>query len=247
MKTALNKNSQTIIQLHADINEILELESNICKYNSDMEERQILTELRQTYSKLESKAESILTQCESGKVPSQVQTAHLEKICKSLSKAPVCYGHFVRELFTCELSRPVLSKQMVEIHFQLKMAHPVTDTYKSALLFSMPMTIPGTVFNRQYNITDQKPQVEKSSIKSDTRNDKQILRDALKSILESLKRRSIQNVHHKLNLADIPEIIAEKMVILLVFDEKIVKFTVENIMFVMTPMQINNKSNVYAL
>ena len=111
----------------------------------------------------------------------------------------------------------------------------------------MPMTIPGTVFNRQYNITDQKPQVEKSSIKSDTRNDTQILRDALKSILESLKRRSIQNVHHKLNLADIPEIIAEKMVILLVFDEKIVKFTVENIMFVMTPMQINNKSNVYAL
>ena len=48
----LKKDKQTILQLSADLHELNELKSNMCKFNTGVSVREILNELRQTYSKL---------------------------------------------------------------------------------------------------------------------------------------------------------------------------------------------------
>ena len=60
------------------------------------------------------------------------------------------------------------------------MIHLFKDTYKSAPLFLMLMKISVTFFKRQYKITYLKSRFRRSSIKIDTQNDTQILRDELK-------------------------------------------------------------------
>ena len=188
----LKKDKQTILQLSADGHELNELKSNICKFNTGVSVREILNEIRQTYGKLEQKAESILVQCESGKVPIQVETAHLKKICQSLSGATICYGHFVRELFSCELLKPILSESSVKILFQLKMAHPVNESFQSSLLFTLPMTIPGRTFNREYNISDKN---QKNTMNSKTPIQEELLKHAFEPLMKKATTVEISRTH----------------------------------------------------
>ena len=86
--------------------------------------------------KLETKATSILTQREYGKVLSQVQTAHLWKIWKFLSKAQVYKGLFVRELLIWEIFRPVLSREWLESNFNLKWLS-LTSCYLQVCIYAL--------------------------------------------------------------------------------------------------------------
>lgn len=229
---AIERNSKVLLTLQADQKEHEQLRSTVCASTQHLSEALYLSELRSTQGQLEFKYELILRNCARNLVPDQIDTAVLTKICTAKSDSGRCYGKAVRSLFSCKLTKPLITTKKVGIRFILTMQVPIEELYRSYRIHSIGVPYQSNAIDVTTNYTkNDENQSSKESENKLQKTSKQQIQDVLRELLfkddknENRKRREILNTYHYLKIKELPEIAIEFEGDLITFRESSCKTT----------------------
>ena len=204
LRSAIDKNSKVLLTLQADHQEKEHLRQAICSASEHLSEELVLTELRSSQSKLEFKSELMLRSCSSQIVPDQIDSALLTKLCTSQSNSPHCYGKAVRSIFSCELTKPLISMEVVGVAMILTMSIPLDESYDSFRIHSIGVPYRSDAVDVQTNISIAK--AEKKPIENNL-NVEEALRNIFSQLGKSRNRRELVSTYHFLRVNSLPDIV----------------------------------------
>ena len=209
LRLAINKNSKVLLTLQADQQEKEHLRQAICTSSKHLSEELVLSELRGSQSKLEFKSELMLRSCSSQIVPDQVDSKLLTKLCTSQSNSPHCYGKAVRSIFSCKLTKPLISMEVVGVSMILTMNIPLDESYESYRIHSIGVPYSSGAVDVQTNLTDAK--AEDHTTGPENKSNDRVVEEALRSIFNKLgqqrNRRAVVTTHHFLHVDSLPNIV----------------------------------------
>ena len=206
LKLAVEKNSRVLLTLQADRQEKEHLRQAICSASEHLSEELVLAELKSSQSKLEFKSELMLRSCSSQIVPDQIASSLLTKLCTSQSNSPHCYGKAVRSIFSCKLTKPLISMDVVGVAMILTMHIPLDEQYKSFRLHSIGVPYRSNAIDVQRNISDPPIKTETVTVKNNP-DVEEALRHIFNKIGQSRQRREIVTTHHFLRVTSLPDIV----------------------------------------
>ena len=227
LSQAIERNSKILLTLQADRKEHEQLRSTVCASNQHLSEALYLSELRNTQAQLEFKYELILRNCAGNLVPDQIDTAILTKICTAKSDSGRCYGKSVRSLFSCRLTKPLITTKKVGIRFVLTMQVPIEELYRSYRLHSIGVPFRSNAIDVTTNYTKKTPE----SKTDERKTNKQQIHEALRELLlgdenkNTRNRRELLSTYHYLKIKELPEIAIEFEGDLITFREHSCKTT----------------------
>ena len=233
LSDAIKRNSKVLLTLQADQKEHEQLKSTVCASTQHLSEALYLSELRSTQAQLEFKYELILRNCARNLVPDQIDTAVLTKICTAKSDSGRCYGKAVRSLFSCKLTKPLITTKKVGIRFTLTMQVPIEEVYRSYRIHSIGVPYQSNAIDVTTNYTENSGnQNNKEPKESQRKASRQQIQEILRELLlkdnkpeETRKRREILSTYHYLKIKDLPEIAIESEGDLITFRESSCKTT----------------------
>ena len=152
LRKVLTDTDRKLFVLENQVQSTEALKRSICNFELDFQEKTIVSEQKRVHKSIIEQIESNLNQCDEGKVPLAIKSTFLSKICKSLTTSDICDSHLVRYLFNCEIMRPRITLQNVELKFKLIMQHPVADKFLSFTLNTIPVNIVYDAFIHRYNL-----------------------------------------------------------------------------------------------
>ena len=207
LQLAIQKNSKTLLTMQADHAEREQLRQAICSASEHLSEELVLAELRSSQSKLEFKSELMLRSCSSRIVPDQIDSKLLTKLCTSQSNSPHCYGKAVRSIFSCELTKPLISMEVVGVSMILTMNIPLDETYQSYRIHSIGVPYQSNAVDVSTNLTTDI--INHKMAKAPKENDE--LEKALRRIFSQLgdgrHRREVVTTYHFLRVDSLPNVV----------------------------------------
>ena len=209
LREAVKKNSKILLTLEADKKEHDQLKTAVCSSTEHLSEALFMTELRNTQGQLEFKSEMILRSCAASIVPDQVDTDILTKLCQAKSDSHKCYGKVVRSLFSCTLTKPLITTKKVGIAFILTMQVPINEMYKAYRIHAIGVAFRNNAIDLKVNYTNVQEEQPSDNEQKIKRNELQL---ALKDLLlgkTARSKREILNTFHYLKLKDLPNIAIE--------------------------------------
>lgn len=209
LRQAVKKNSRVLLTLQADKKEHDQLKAAICSSTERLSESLFMSELRNTQAQLEFKSEMILRSCATNIVPDQIETSILTRLCRAKSDSHKCYGKVVRSLFSCALTKPLITTTKVGITFILTMQVPINEMYKAYRIHSIGVAFKNNAIDIQMNYTEPKAVQETDEKQRIGQEDLQL---ALRNLLlgnGTRHKREILNTFHYLRLRDLPNIAIE--------------------------------------
>ena len=209
LRQAVEKNSRVLLTLKADKKEHEQLKAAVCSSVEHLSEALFMSELRNTQGQLEFKSEMILRSCAANMVPDQIETDILTKLCQARSDSHKCYGKVVRSLFSCTLTKPLITTTKVGIAFTLTMQVPINEMYKAYRIHAIGVAFRNNAVDIKVNYTEPKTTQRNENNQNIDQIDLQI---ALKNLIlgnQTRHRREILNTFHYLRLKDLPDIAIE--------------------------------------
>ena len=209
LKLAIEKNSKVLLTLQADQQEKEHLRQAICSASKHLSEELVLAELKASQSKLEFKSELMLRSCSSQIVPDQVDSTLLTKLCTSQSNSPHCYGKAVRSIFSCKLTKPLISMEVVGVSMILTMNIPLDESYESFRIHSIGVPYHSDAVDVQTNITesDKKQDQHGSTQPKNNLDVENAIRSIFSELGKSRNRREIATTYHFLRVDSLPNIV----------------------------------------
>lgn len=225
IRQAVDKNSRVLLTLKADKKEHDQLKTAVCSSVEHLSEALFMSELRNTQGQLEFKSEMILRSCAANMVPDQIETDILTRLCQAKSDSHKCYGKVVRSLFSCTLTKPLITATKVGIAFTLTMQVPINEMYKAYRIHSIGVAFSNNAVDIKVNYTEPKTKPHHENNQKIAQTDLQL---ALKNLIlgnQSRRKREILDTFHYLRLRDLPDIAIEFNGDLISFRERSCKKT----------------------